>query len=333
MGVSVEDPLRITLYNSWDDMRVALPPRSQVQEESLVSEGVSFGETGVILVLGSNSNAVGVTSHETAHFLMQQAVGPLSPLAPAWLNEGLAEHANPVANGSYTRALERAIRDGRLIPLSSLTRPPGKPDDVILFYGEAESVVAYMVESYGEQPLQRLLEELREGTPIDDALMASYRLDRDTLEARWRQSIGARPRAPGDGGRSLPTPLPRPTLAPFGPAAGTTSGAQAAPIATPAATGGCGRVEALAGVRRPLDLAGAAPALGLVALLGLLRAARRGRAGQDETLPRRDAQKDPDDPAAHRRALDGEGETLGAAEFFRDVANVDARERGDATRE
>ena len=52
LGVAVEEPLKLTMYNNFREMRVALPPRSQVQESSLIIEGVSFGSTGVVLVLG-----------------------------------------------------------------------------------------------------------------------------------------------------------------------------------------------------------------------------------------------------------------------------------------
>lgn len=325
MGVSVEGPLRITLYNDWAEMRTALPPRSQVQEESLITEGVSFGDTGVILVLGSVPDVEGVTAHETTHFLMQQAMGGLSRLVPAWLNEGLAEYANPRPSSSYTRALERAIDDGRLLPLSSLTRPPGRPEDVILFYGESESAVTYLVDEYGPLPLQSLLQQLREGAPIDDALGTAYRLDRDRLEVRWRRSIGAPPPEAATTERSLPTRIPRPTVVPFGaeqtPAA--VSAAEPEPTEPAASTGGCGRST---GARSPMDLVGVAPGLGLVALVGLWRASRR-RPGDDETMAiRTEAQEDAEDLASHREAMAEAGEAVEATKFFRNMAN----EEGDA---
>ena len=80
MGVDIQDQLHLTLYNHFQDMRDALPPRSQVQENTLIVEGISFGDTGVILVLGRGSRVGGVTSHEVVHFLMQQAMGGLSGL-------------------------------------------------------------------------------------------------------------------------------------------------------------------------------------------------------------------------------------------------------------
>ena len=227
LDVQVEEPLKLTMYNNFRDMRGALPPRSQVQESSLIIEGVSFGSTGVVLVLGDIAGVRGVTAHEVVHFLVDQAMGGVSRLIPAWLNEGLAEYGNPEPSPSFDLALATALTSGELLPLTSLTRPPGQPSDVILFYGESKSVVTYMVETHGEEPMQRLLAGLREGLSIDSALQAAYGFDRVGLEARWRESIGAEPVEAQASVR--PTAIPLPTIVPFGAA----TPAASSPTATP----------------------------------------------------------------------------------------------------
>lgn len=268
MGVTDTGPLRMTMYNGVTEMRVALPFTSAVQEESLITEGVSFGDTGVILVLGSAPRVEGVTSHETVHFLVRHATGNLSRIVPAWLNEGLAEYGNVEPSGSYDRALDFRLSEGTLLPLTSLTTVPGKPEDVILMYGEARSVVAYMVDTYGAGLLQKLLEGMRAGLGIDDALTAAYGFDRTGLEAEWRVSIGAPALVATPSRSALPTAIPRPTLVPFGVATPTASAPSPQfvdpplPSPTPARSGGCGRSYGHA----PIDIAGPATLL----LLGLL---------------------------------------------------------------
>lgn len=286
MGVSVEGPIRLTMYNRWDDMREALPPRSEVQERSLVTEGISFGNTGVILLLGGNPGVRGVTSHETVHFLMQQAMGGLTRLVPAWLNEGLAEYGSPEPGTSYDIALGRAVREGTLLPLTSITTPPGRPADVILFYGESKSVVKYLVETHGEEPLRRLLEALRDGDTIDGALVSIYGFDRNGLDDLWRESIGAPPLEATPVRSGIPTAIPRPTLVPFGagdPSPTPTEApsppppAAATPAPPAAQAGSCGRPPAGDAGAAPIDLLGAGPALGLMVLVGLVPGARRRR--------------------------------------------------------
>ena len=168
------------------------------------------------------------------HFLVDQAMGGVSRLIPAWLNEGLAEYGNPEPSPSFDLALAAALNGGELLPLTSLTRPPGQPSDVILFYGESKSVVTYMVETHGEEPMRRLLAGLREGLSIDSALEAAYGFDRVGLEARWRESIGAEPVEAQASVR--PTAIPLPTIVPFGAATPAASSPAPTPASQPAAT-------------------------------------------------------------------------------------------------
>ena len=182
MGVADTGPIRMTMYNDVAEMRDALPTTSEVQERSLITEGVSFGDTGVILVLGTTPRVDGVTSHETVHFLVRHAMGKLSHVVPAWLNEGLAEYGNVDPSSSYDRAVNFRLSQGTLLPLTSMTAVPGKPDDVMLMYGVARSVVAYMVNTYGAGPMQMLIEGMRAGVHIDDALAEAYGFDRVGLE-------------------------------------------------------------------------------------------------------------------------------------------------------
>lgn len=216
MGVTDVGPVRMTMYNNVTEMRFALPPRSKVQEESLVTEGVSFGDTGVILVLGSTPRVDGVTAHETVHFLVRHAMGKLSHIVPAWLNEGLAEYGNLNPSSSYDRALNSRLSQGTLLPLTSMTAVPGKPDDVMLMYGEAKSVVAYMVNTYGAGAIQKLFEGMRAGLHIDDALMAAYGFDRIGLEGEWRDSINAPKLEVTPSRLAFPTAIPRSKLLPLG---------------------------------------------------------------------------------------------------------------------
>ena len=191
----------------------------------------------------------GVTAHEVVHFLVDQAMGGVSRLIPAWLNEGLAEYGSTEPSPSFDLALATALSGGELLPLTSITSPPGQPSDVILFYGESKSVVTYMVESHGEEPMQSLLAGLREGLSIDSALEAAYGFDRVGLEAQWRESIGAEPVEAQASVR--PTAIPLPTIVPFGVATPAASSPTPPPALQPTATrtspppaeessGGCG---------------------------------------------------------------------------------------------
>ena len=142
-----------------------------------------------------------------------------------------------------------------------------------------------MIDTYGEAPLKDLLRRLRDGDPIDDALTAAYGFDRVGLDQEWRASIGAAPLTATPSRSALPTPIPRPTLVPFGAATSSSPEATAQPrpsptearVATESATetaeqasGGCNRAEG-----GGLDVGAVAP---LLLGLGLLWRRIRPRA-------------------------------------------------------
>ncbi|MDP2953306.1 MAG: peptidase MA family metallohydrolase [Chloroflexota bacterium] len=215
LGTSLKSPVKLLVYNNYRDMQGALPFTSEALQRSLITEGQAWTEHGVLLILGGDPGVRGTVSHEMTHFMLRQATGrPLSPI-PVWLDEGLAEYGNLQPTFGYDQALQDGLRKGRLLPLASLMGRPGKADDVMLFYGEARSVVRFMIDSYGAEKLQTLIQGLKRGNTLDGALREAYGFDLMELEARWRMSIGAPPLAAQDL-VALATPTFPPTMAPYG---------------------------------------------------------------------------------------------------------------------
>jgi hypothetical protein len=217
LGVSGTRLLRLTMYNNWPTMSQALPPTSRVVRNSLITEGAAFSEFGVILVLGDSSKVEGVSSHEVVHYLVHEALGSAGALVPVWLNEGLAEYGNTDPGISYDTYLAIAIARDQLMPLTSLNALPGDPQAAVTVYGQGRSVVGYLIETYGVAKIQSLLRDLGTGLNIDSVLMNIYGFDRIGLDSEWRAYIGAAPLSLVPvRERVLPTPVPWPTIVPFG---------------------------------------------------------------------------------------------------------------------
>ena len=89
---------------------------------------------------------------------------------------------------------------------------PGKPEDVIIFYGQARSIVRYMIGVFGPSKMKELMATMKSGVNVDDALQAVYGFDRLELDAQWRRAIRAPSYVPPESGRSRPTPIPLPTV-------------------------------------------------------------------------------------------------------------------------
>ncbi|MBI2867176.1 MAG: hypothetical protein HYX97_02425 [Chloroflexi bacterium] len=279
--MQITTPWRIFIYNNVRDMVDVLPFTSQLIRSTLVTEGQVFGDERVSFLLGDDPLFRGVVSHELTHMLVHEATEPNIGLVPVWLNEGLAEYGNIEPGPTYDAYLQNAIRNNSLLSIYAMTGRVGTPDAVLLLYGEARSLVAYLVEAHGGPKMAELLRAIKSGTPIDTALQQVYGFDRAGLERRWRQAIGAPLTDTATPAPALaPTVAPVPTLPPLGSQPSPTPRPQptataAAPTAQPDATvapkggGGC---NALPNGEADLSLGAA---LGFVLLGAGLRLRRR----------------------------------------------------------
>ena len=212
LGAGVDEPIRITMYNNWTEMRPALPPASETSRRELITEGQAHSAEGVLLVLGGAARASGVASHEVTHILVHRAGEGTLGRVPSWLNEGLAEFGNIQPGESYDRALSYAIRTNNLLPITGMESQPGTPEDVIIFYGQARSIVNFMVREYGVEKMRELMATIKSGRNYRNAIPMVYGVTPLELENQWRESLGVEHRNLPDPESALPTPLPTAAL-------------------------------------------------------------------------------------------------------------------------
>ena len=209
LGADTSIPIRVTMYNNVKEMLEALPPGSSTIRRELITEGQAFTDIGTLLVLGGGRGATGTASHELTHILNHRAGDSIIRRIPSWLDEGLAEFGNVAPGFSYDIALEFALGTDRLLPITSMPVLPGDPEDVIIFYGQARSIVEYMIAAYGPAAMRELLAVFREGVNMDDAIEQVYGISRIELENQWREIIGAPMYVPPERDSARPTPIPR----------------------------------------------------------------------------------------------------------------------------
>ena len=215
LGENIDDPIRVTMYNNVKEMLGALPPGSTTIRRELITEGQAFVDVGTLLVLGGGRAAEGTASHEVTHILSHRAGDGVLRNVPSWLGEGLSEFGNVVQGLSYSIALEFAIATDQLIPITSRRTRPSNPEQVIIFYGEARSLVGYMIGRYGAESMRQLMASMKSDRDIDAAMLDIYGLDRLGLENQWRDWIGAPQYSPPEVGSARPTPIPLPAVLPY----------------------------------------------------------------------------------------------------------------------
>ena len=192
LGIPFEGaPINVTMYNNIAEMTDATAARSGAISRELITEGQAFSPENTVLVQGGSSRATGTMSHELTHVLLSRAVSGARSAVPTWLNEGLAEYGNIDPGLAYDRYLEWGIDTNRILPLTSLGTFPGDPDLVIVSYGHGKSVARFMVEDFGDGKMAELLAEYNQSRRFDDAMIATYGVDRAGMDALWRESVGA----------------------------------------------------------------------------------------------------------------------------------------------
>jgi hypothetical protein len=130
-------------------------------------------------------------------------------------------YAEGELRGGNQSDLDRAIRNNTLISVRSLSAYPGDPGQVDLFYGECYSVVKFLIDTFGAEKMDLLLQTFKGGIYQEDALQEVYGFGLDELDARWRVAIGAGPQ-----------PTPAPTSPPVLPTSRTDEPDTSMPVCT-----------------------------------------------------------------------------------------------------
>ena len=192
------DEIKGVIYARRSHTLDAFPQQSRTTTEQQTFQGFAFPERNLFLGLGMDR---GLIVHESAHLFLNQAVGDRALPTPAWLDEGFASYMDPsvkiFSGGSLTRAN----------PLRAMNTVTGTPHTIGTFYQKSLSVVAFMLDEFGEASFQRFIAQLGTGDTVDVSLTKVYGFDLDGLDARWAgQLSGKRAQSPSSPGRLSPEP-------------------------------------------------------------------------------------------------------------------------------
>jgi hypothetical protein len=191
-GARLSDPVAIYIYDS-----------AQALQNSMVfpqewTGGVSFTNFNTISI-GIETSALNwgkrAVVHELAHVVTNQMTANPYNNIPTWLNEGLSMYAEGPLDALYVVFYNQALDLKSLISVRSLSSPfSADPALAYLSYAESYHIVKYLVDTYGEDRMSRLLEEFAEGASADGALLAVYGFDLEGLDAEWQEyAYGAVP--------------------------------------------------------------------------------------------------------------------------------------------
>ena len=182
LGIDPDGSMRGVIYNSRSEAARAFPFQSQATNDGVFA-GYAFPSMGVFTGLGLDSRLL---VHEAAHLLLDQALSQPGVRISAWFNEGFASYMEP---GS--KNFRRVESDPFRIPLRHMGTLPGRVSDIGYFYSKSESVVGFLLETYGEERFREFLDRLNQYKTQEPALNDVYGFGVDGLEKQWAASFGA----------------------------------------------------------------------------------------------------------------------------------------------
>jgi len=196
-GRGLDFPIYVLLYANSEDFRSwHFFVDDWVGGQAFTRMGIT---TQIISPNASRAWIEDVIPHEIAHLFFYQAVSTGMASWPSWLSEGLATYYEFSSNDAYLSRAANAARDGTLLPLSSLSGGFGRdPIQVNLAYAESYSAVLFLIETWGDDALQGLIESFRSGTSPRDAIEEAIGITWEEYIAQWWTWMGipATPAAP-----------------------------------------------------------------------------------------------------------------------------------------
>ena len=188
------------IYSRRSDTLAAFPQQSRTTTEQQIFQGFAFQERNLFLGLGMDR---GLIVHEVTHLLFAQALGNRARPTPSWLDEGFASYMDP-----SSRVYSGESLSSRTTPLRAMNTVTGTPHAIGAFYQKSLSVVAFMIDEFGEASFQQFIAQLKRGNTVDASLINVYGFDIDELDARWAgEAPGAPAPAPAAPGSRNPSAI------------------------------------------------------------------------------------------------------------------------------
>lgn len=150
-----------------------------------------------------------VVPHELTHLVFGTATDNPYHQPPHWLNEGLAVYLSEGYARSARTNVERTARGGEIMPLRALVGQfPTTAERFELAYDESVSAIDYLIRTYGQEALVKLIRSYADGVSDDAAFRSALGVDVAGFESGWLSDLGVDEPVPFGPRPAPPGPLP-----------------------------------------------------------------------------------------------------------------------------
>ncbi len=209
LGVTEDEPIDFFVYSDRDEFYDVLGPALQenVGGIALPEIRTMFANITPAQV---NDQWVGIViPHELTHLVFETATANVYHEPLHWLDEGLADYIATGYNAGARANVERAARNGEIMPLRAIVgRFPAQADRFSLAYDESVSAIDYLVRTHGQDALVQLIGSYANGVGDDEAFTAALGVDVAGFEAGWLADLGIDEPVPFGPRPAPPGPLP-----------------------------------------------------------------------------------------------------------------------------
>ncbi|MRS03154.1 hypothetical protein EG832_08020 [bacterium] len=207
IGMIPDQPVDLYIYSSTQDMRDA------VFYEPGWTGGLAYPEYN-ILIIGIDPSQLdwgqSTEAHELTHVLVGDYTFSCLGATPTWLSEGLAVYGEGGPSSDQVDFFNQNVNADSLLSFNVLSggfaEDPSKAD---LSYSQSYYMVDYLIQTYGKDKMLDLLQGIKAGDAIDDALQTTYGFDLSGFQDEWRRSYALAPLQEASQAQSQdPTPVP-----------------------------------------------------------------------------------------------------------------------------
>lgn len=130
--------------------------------------------------------------HEVCHLLLHHNIKERT--LPKWLDEGVCQWASggiaDIINPGEKDILKQAVLSNTLFALKDIAFTfPEQQRGLLLSYEESKSFVEFVVYEYGKEKLLSVLNSLKKGATIGQAVQENLSVELTVLEQKWKKSL------------------------------------------------------------------------------------------------------------------------------------------------
>ena len=192
-GAELERPTRLILYADIERMRRALGGGTSpwVGGAAIANFNVT-----VLHAPAENRNPLDLqatVAHEITHIVLEHRTGNSFGGLPAWLHEGLATtvESEIVARFPYDDIMTRIVAQDEFVSLRGITGSfPAASRAALNAYAQSNSLVAYIIETWGREGVAQLLEAYAGGVSDNEAVQAALGISLEELDRAWLGTYG-----------------------------------------------------------------------------------------------------------------------------------------------